>query len=183
MKEKGVSEDILLAGLTTGPASLLGLSRVTGTVEPGKLANLVVTDGNYFDEDTKVRYVFVEGEKYEYEAKPAKSKDNAESEGPEGTWSYSAQTPNGTGTGKIVIRKEGSDLVGEIKDDQTGNSFGLSEILVDGNVMTFEFNYDDGMNQLPLSVEVNIEGKTFSGMIDGGSIGKFPIEGQKDPQN
>ncbi|MCA6075356.1 amidohydrolase family protein [Fulvivirga sedimenti] len=182
MKEKGVSEDVLLAGLTTYPAEMLGLSRVAGTVSSGKLANLVVTDKSYFEEGVQVRYVFVEGKMYEFEAKKASNKNGKKSEGPEGTWSYSAQTPNGTGTGQIQINKSGDSFTGEIKDNQSGYRFDLDNITVDGKNVMFEFTYNDGNGQLPLKVDLEMDGNTFSGMIDGGSIGKFPIKGERIPE-
>jgi len=182
MKEKGVSEDVLLSGLTTGPAALLGLSTVAGTIEPGKLANLVVTDGNYFDKDSEVKYVFVEGEMFPYESKPKPKGDKSAGTELAGTWNYSAQTPNGTGTGQIVLRKQGSSYTGEIRDGQTGYSFELNDVLVDGSNVSFQFNYNDGTNQLPLSVNLDVSGNTFSGMVDGGPIGTFPIEGNRVPE-
>ena len=39
-----------------------------GTVEAGKMANLVVTSGPLFGEDTRIRYVFVDGRKFEIDA-------------------------------------------------------------------------------------------------------------------
>ena len=57
MIDQGLSEQAALAALTTRPASFLGLSKRLGTVEEGKIANLVVTDGSYFAEDTKVTHV------------------------------------------------------------------------------------------------------------------------------
>ena len=32
-----------------------------GSIAPGKIANLVVTDGDIFNEKTKVKHVFVDG--------------------------------------------------------------------------------------------------------------------------
>jgi urease alpha subunit len=182
MKTKGVSEEVLLSGLTTWPATMLGLSRVAGTVEAGKLANLVVTKGNYFDEDTRVRYVFVEGKMYSYESKPNKSNGKSPEAGPEGSWSYSTNTPDGTSTGKIILKKDGSAYSGEILDDQTGYKFDLDNVTVDGSNVSFNFNYSDGANQFPLRISLDLDGNTFSGLVDGGSIGKFPIEGKRVPE-
>ena len=67
MIAKGLTEDVALASLTTIPADLLGLSRSMGSVEQGKMANLVVTKGPLFDASSKIKYVFVEGEKFEYD--------------------------------------------------------------------------------------------------------------------
>ncbi len=67
MIEYGLDEESALAALTTDAATLLGLEATHGAIEQGKIANLVVTNGSYFDEETSVLYVFVEGERFEYE--------------------------------------------------------------------------------------------------------------------
>ncbi len=67
MIEQGLPEDAALAALTTRAAGILGVSQSMGTVEAGKMANLVVTKGPLFQDDTKIKYVFVDGEKFEYD--------------------------------------------------------------------------------------------------------------------
>lgn len=57
----GVTVDEALAAMTTTPAKLLGIERWCGTIAPGKLANLVVCDGELFDEEGVVRDVWVGG--------------------------------------------------------------------------------------------------------------------------
>ena len=42
-----------------------------GSIEPGKIANLVVTKGDLFQPATEVKYVFVDGVKYEPVEEPA----------------------------------------------------------------------------------------------------------------
>ncbi len=59
--EAGLSEDRALAMLTTIPAAMLGVDDRLGTLEAGKLASFVVTDGRLFDEKTKTLSVWVEG--------------------------------------------------------------------------------------------------------------------------
>jgi imidazolonepropionase-like amidohydrolase len=61
MMREGLDEDAVLACLTTRPAAQLGLDRVTGTLEPGRMANLVVMDGPLFGEKTKVLSTWVAG--------------------------------------------------------------------------------------------------------------------------
>jgi adenine deaminase len=56
----------------------LGLSDRMGSIAPGKIANLVVTDGDIFNEKTKVKHVFVDGrwfEIHEVETPPEKPGD------------------------------------------------------------------------------------------------------------
>jgi adenine deaminase len=43
-----------------------------GSIAPGKIANLMVTDGDLFNEKTKVKHVFVDGRWFEiHEEAPA----------------------------------------------------------------------------------------------------------------
>jgi imidazolonepropionase-like amidohydrolase len=63
--EAGMSADDALRAATVTPASLLGISAVVGTIEAGKIANLVVVNGNdLFASGTPIRHVFVEGRLY-----------------------------------------------------------------------------------------------------------------------
>jgi hypothetical protein len=59
--EAGLSEDTALAALTTNPAAMFGVDSVLGSIEPGKIANVVVATGAPFAEGTEVRHVFVDG--------------------------------------------------------------------------------------------------------------------------
>jgi imidazolonepropionase-like amidohydrolase len=63
--DRGLSKDILLAALTTFPAEAMGVGKHVGKIQPGFVANLVVTDGDYFDLNTRVTSVWISGkEKY-----------------------------------------------------------------------------------------------------------------------
>jgi imidazolonepropionase-like amidohydrolase len=63
--EKGLSPDAVLAALTQTPADLLGVADRLGSVAPGKLANLVITEGDLFSKEGKVKFVVVKGQKLE----------------------------------------------------------------------------------------------------------------------
>ncbi|MCS7176113.1 MAG: amidohydrolase family protein [Candidatus Kapabacteria bacterium] len=61
---RGLTPEKALAALTTIPAEFLGIADVVGTVEPGKLANLLLCDGELFQEGTTILSVFVAGEEF-----------------------------------------------------------------------------------------------------------------------
>lgn len=65
--EKGLPRDAALRAATLGAAEALALSDTTGSLETGKLANVVAWSGEPFAKDTKARYVFVDGRLYEPE--------------------------------------------------------------------------------------------------------------------
>ena len=61
---RGLSTADALAALTTTPAEWLGLENTHGTIQEGKVANLVVSEGDLFTEEATVRDVWVHGQAY-----------------------------------------------------------------------------------------------------------------------
>lgn len=189
MIEHGLSEDAALAALTTGPAELLGLSSVMGTVEKGKMANLVVSDMPYFNEKSQVRYVFVDGSMYKYEAKAKKkkkSKGGAEPSGESnmaavlGEWSFEAETPGQSGTGTITFTEENGSIVGTLESDQgPGEVQDLDNVILDGNDLSFSMSIDGGGQNITIEISVVLDGESFEGDMEVGSFGSFPIKGER----
>jgi imidazolonepropionase-like amidohydrolase len=58
----GLPYDEALKAVTVNAAQMLGLDSEFGTIEPGKLANLVVTDGDLLEIRTAVKYLFIKGQ-------------------------------------------------------------------------------------------------------------------------
>jgi len=179
MIKAGLSEDAALAGLTTSPAQLLGLSDRMGTIDNGKMANLVISYKPYFDEKSKVRYVFVDGALYKMETKEAKKDEKVSAKG---NWNYSTDTPQGTATGKLVIKEEKGSYSGTITNSFTGKEVEIKNVELDGNKLSFTFPYDDSGNALTIEVAVEIDGNTFAGTMTAGPNGSFPVKATKDPK-
>lgn len=57
----GLPYEEALKGVTLYPAQFLGIADQVGTLEVGKLANLIVTDGDPLEIQTQVRYLFING--------------------------------------------------------------------------------------------------------------------------
>ncbi|MDX1393878.1 MAG: amidohydrolase family protein [Gemmatimonadota bacterium] len=79
---RGLSSDDALRALTTTPAGWLGIERTHGTIEAGKVANLVVAEGDLFTEEADVRDVWVHGRAYGV-TRPAQID-------PRGTWTIAS---------------------------------------------------------------------------------------------
>ncbi len=58
----GLSHDEALRAITVNAAKMLGVDDQLGTIETGKLANIVVTDGDPLEIRTQVRYLFIKGQ-------------------------------------------------------------------------------------------------------------------------
>jgi imidazolonepropionase-like amidohydrolase len=59
--DNGLSREDALRALTLSPAEIYGVQDRLGSIEKGKIANLVVTKGELFDDRTKIEFVLVDG--------------------------------------------------------------------------------------------------------------------------
>jgi len=57
----GLSKADALKAVTLYPAQILNVGDRLGSIEVGKMANIVVTDGDLLEIRTKVRYLFIDG--------------------------------------------------------------------------------------------------------------------------
>lgn len=183
MISAGLSEDAALAALTTTPAQLLGLSDRLGTVEAGKMANLVITDKSYFQDKSKVRYVFVDGTMYKMEVKEEKKADPNAKVDIEGSWSTVTQTPQGNNEGKATFKKEGSGYKGTVSGGRMPAPVDMTSVTLEGNKLSYSYSLSFGGNSIKIDVEVTVEGDTFKGNASIGPRGSFSIEGTKNPKN
>jgi imidazolonepropionase-like amidohydrolase len=57
----GLPKEEALKGVTIYPAQILGVDKLVGSIETGKVANLVVTDGDILEFRTKIKHIFING--------------------------------------------------------------------------------------------------------------------------
>lgn len=69
--EKGLPRETALRAVTLTPAEILGVADRMGSIDKGKIANVVVWSGEPLTKEAKVKMVFVDGELYEPEERPA----------------------------------------------------------------------------------------------------------------
>jgi imidazolonepropionase-like amidohydrolase len=72
--DAGLTPEQAVRAMTLSAAEIFGVNDRLGSIEKGKIANLLVTKGDLFQESTKVQFVMIDGRKYEPapEAAPAK---------------------------------------------------------------------------------------------------------------
>jgi imidazolonepropionase-like amidohydrolase len=59
--KEGLPQDAAIRALTLDAARIAGADARLGSLEPGKIANVIVTEGDLFEEKMRVRHVFVDG--------------------------------------------------------------------------------------------------------------------------
>ena len=66
--KEGLSADAAVRALTIDAARIAGAADRLGSLDKGKIANVIVTDGDLFEDRTRVVHVFVDGRKIDAEA-------------------------------------------------------------------------------------------------------------------
>ena len=125
--EAGLSEEAALRALTLGPAQIFGVADRMGTIERGKIANLVLASGPPWAEDTEVKAVFIDGRKYEMREEEEEGDPPASDV--TGTWEITLQTPGGPQemTAEVEMTEDG---------EVTGNIVGRGTTPIDDGKMS-----------------------------------------------
>ncbi len=160
--ERGLPADAALAALTTSPARLLGLSATHGTLQRGKAANLTVLTAPIGDKKARVRYVFADGAKFEYDPKkPAGGKPEIEIAG---KYRFTARAPQGPFEGTLEIKQSGADLEGTIS---TPAGDAPIRGTVDGKSFEFSFTQRIQERSVEFSVKGEKKGEGLAGNVTG----------------
>ena len=166
--DAGLPADAALKALTLDAADILGVSNRVGSLETGKVANLVVTDGDLFAEKTKIKMTFVDGHKFDIKeaaARPAgadggRGAPTAGGASLAGRWTFAITTPEGAES-PTLSATVGTD--GAITGSMTGKR-GTSPITtgtMTGAQFTFTISVTTAQGTIPV---------TFSGTVDGGAV-------------
>jgi len=182
--ESGLSEDKALAALTTNPARLLGISSIAGTIEKGKVANLIVTDTTYFKEKANVRYVFVDGKKYKQEVKDKKKKKEGDPDAEivlEGDWTINVNADGMTIGGSVNIKKTENGYTGSMTTDMDDEETEFDSIEVDGSNVVINMTSDVNGVQAPIQIDVVVDGSDMEGTINiANGMMTADVSGSKD---
>lgn len=176
MIKAGLSEDDALAALTTNTAQILGVSQTMGSIQNGKIANVIVSNAPIFDEKSKIRYVFVDGNLHEYEIKKKDAKKKgvvSEKNKPyAGTWEFTIEAGGEEFKGELEISEsDDGTLEGTLSGAQLNSTVEIEEIKVDGNNLSFSAVADGDS----ISWEGVIDGDSMEGKVVAGPMGTLPI--------
>lgn len=156
--DAGLAPDAALRALTLSAAEIYGVNDRLGSIETGKIANLLVMDGDLFDEKTKIKMVFVDGKRFEPH-EPEKPKEPPKGN-ISGTWKLAYTTPDGPeeSTAAIEMATDGS-LSGTLTSKRgTGN-------IISGYLSADKFSFT-----INLPIEGSPTDVVFSGTFDGTSL-------------
>jgi imidazolonepropionase-like amidohydrolase len=175
--EAGLPKEEAIKALTIYPAEIFGVAEQLGSIEKGKIANLVVTSGDLFDRRTQVKHVFVDGKPYAVrppEATPAGGRGGrpggrpggpgtAEGLSAAGIWLLTVNSPSGPVQITLNLQQDGNALGGQITSPL--GTATISNGRLSGNEVTFDYTLTIQGQQMPASARGTIEGNAIRGTI------------------
>ena len=193
--ENGLSEDLALRALTANAAEILGVSEQLGTVETGKIANLVLTNGNLWSKDVKIRQVFIDGVQFEVreQAQPTQRGPGMRPQGgqgnpgaasggvdPLGDWNLSVNSPQGAQSVKLILQRRDGVLSGSLNSPM--GDAPLRDITINGNQLRAVATINMSGQSVDATVTGTIDGNSIRGSIALGAIGTFDFTGTRQPR-
>ena len=187
--ENGLSKDEALRALTINAAEILGAADQLGTIEVGKIANLVVASGDLLARDAKVRHVFIDGDQIELkkpDAPPARGGMGGGRPGgaasgpavdPSGSWSLVIQSPQGDINAQLTLSKDG-DQIGGTLGTPMGN-IAIKSGRVNGNQLRLTATVEMAGQSVDSIITGTIEGDSIRGSISMGAMGTFDFSGTR----
>ena len=172
--EAGLPADEALKALTINPATIFGVADVMGTLEPGKIANITVTNGDIFtDEEAYVAHVFVDGHKETFEKPKPPAAGGGGTAG--GSWTVTLSIAGESTEGSLNLTQDGETVTGELS--------------AEGQTIEFEGSYKEGKLELTGSIPemgavtltATIEGDEMKGSLGLGPMGTADFTGKRNP--
>ncbi len=190
--ENGLSRDAAIRAMTLGAAEILGVDKTLGSIEAGKVANLVVVKGDLFGRDKFTSHVFVDGRHFEQKepVRPTGGRaPGGQGGGPGAT--PAAAGPAMGGTYAITIDVPGQPIQATLNLTQAGTTItgtmvsqlGSSQVTngrATANGFSFTTSVQFGGASIDISVTATVSGTQVSGTVDSPQ-GPVPFSGTKNP--
>ena len=181
--ENGLAKSDAIRAMTLNAAELLGIDKQLGSIEAGKIANLVVMEGDIFDDDKKITHIFIDGKMFEQPKKPKrkagdKSADTGKPLQLEGTWAITIEAPGQTIPATINFSQSGSTLTGTL-DSPLFGSAPIRSGLATSKGFTFDVTISVGQD-LDVSFTGIVTGAKVEGTADTDQ-GPAAFSGTKKP--
>jgi imidazolonepropionase-like amidohydrolase len=188
----GLPRDVALQALTARAAEIAGVGAQLGSIEPGKIANLVVAERDILGDSANVRMVFVDGIRYEVipPAPGERRRGNAGARGGEreesgemaraaGTWDLTVTTPQGENRASMTVTQSGATLEGTVTTEM--GTVQVTDGRVTGQRVTFTVAVPISGQTTTIVFQGTVDGNRMSGTADLGAMGSATFTGERRP--
>jgi hypothetical protein len=177
--DNGLSADDALRAVTLSPARILGVDRQLGTLEKGKIANVVLTDKPIFDKEAKVQRVYVDGRemKLPTEEDRARGRGTAAAGPLDGSWSLIVKASTGDVNVNARFHVDDGKVTGSFSGDR--GSGDIKNGTFDGTTLEFTITAKGQQaEQEDWVFHGTLSGTTISGTVST-TLGTLPFSGSK----
>jgi imidazolonepropionase-like amidohydrolase len=182
----GLPRDVALEALTIRPAEIAGAQEQLGSVEVGKVANLLVAENDILGDSGRVRAVFVDGYRYEVTA-PAAPRAGQRGGGAPGeaaqlggTWSVSVTTPGGNQDLTMTIAQTADSFTGSMSGGEVG-TLPIADGQISGTAVTWSVTVPMGGQSMTVRFSGEAAGNRLRGTADLGAMGSATFTAEKNP--
>jgi imidazolonepropionase-like amidohydrolase len=179
----GLPANVALEALTIRPAELAGAGDMLGSIEAGKIANLIVSNGDVLGDSARISAVFVDGIRYEVAPPPARAAGggNAAMTPAQigGSWTMTLNSPQGPLDLTMTISQSGASFSGSMT-----SQFGTTDISagdIAGRTATWTTILQVGGQSITLNYRGEVEGNRMTGSADLGSFGNATFTAERKP--
>lgn len=179
--ENGLSKEAAVRALTLGAAEILGVADRLGSVEVGKIANLVLVKGDLFAKDRTFTHVFIDGKLFEIKQRQERPQ-STQTTGPtnlSGVWNLTIEAMGQSLPATLNLNQQGSTLSGTLQTSFTGVST-IREGKVSGENFSFSLELNLGGNQVEITFIGRVAGNQINGSIQS-QQGTFSFSGTRTP--
>jgi len=178
--DNGLSADEALRATTINPAKILGIDRQLGSIDRGKIANIVVTDKPIFDKEAKVKHIFVDGREAKVPAEDEKKKSSAAApstgSGVDGTWSFVVKATSGDVNITATLHVENGQISGTFSGDRGSGDIGNGTF--DGTTVQFSIAAGGKEEAGDWVFHGTLHGANMDGTVST-TLGTFPFTGSR----
>jgi hypothetical protein len=187
--DAGLPRDVAVEALTIRAAEIAGVGDQLGSIEPGKIADLVVSDGPALAQNARIRTVFVDGIDYDV-SPPAPAGRNGQRAGAAGrgggemaqvagTWVMTVNGPQGALTSTLTLTQSADAIDGQIISE-FGNS-AISDGRVSGRNVTWQASFQIGGERQTVNFEAEVDGNRMTGRARMGEMAAMTFTAEKRP--
>ena len=188
--QAGLPKDAALRAMTLNAAEIFGVADQLGSIEKGKIANLIVASGDLFAEKTQLKYVFVDGRKFDVKQEEPRRDPSGRpgAGGPppatapldiSGVWSIQLETAQGLISVSANLRQQGEQISGTLRSDMGQADITTGSIR--GKEISFKLSFEMSGARIEMEFTATVEGNSMRGTADSMAFGAMPFTARKTP--
>jgi imidazolonepropionase-like amidohydrolase len=181
----GLPASVALEAVTIRPAEMAGAGEILGSIESGKIANLVVSSTDITSDSARISAVFVDGIRYEVAPPPPARSGSGPGGGGSapaqvgGSWTMNMISPQGPMDLTMVLTQSGASLSGNMTS-QLGTQE-ISDGQVTGRIATWTVVVQFGGQSITLNYRGEVDGNRMTGSAELGSFGSATFTAERTP--